>query len=166
MIIYNHYPLLLVSEILDQLGSTKIYTKLDLWDTYHHIQIEKGQEWITAFQTHYRQFKSTVIPFRLANAPATFQAYINQALSNLLNVCCVIYLDNILIYSDLEEEHIKHIHTVLEQLQKFNLFIKLSKCEFHIYKINYLRFDVTPEGIRIEEDHVLIINDWPKPTTV
>ena len=121
---------------------------------------------MTAFQTCYRQFEYTIILFRLANASITFQAYINQALSNLLNVCYIIYLDNILIYLDSEEEHIKHVCIVLEQLQKFNLFIKLLKYKFHTCKVNYLRFDVTPEGIRIEEDHVLIINDWPKPTTV
>ena len=164
--ICNCYPLLLVLEILDQLGSTKIYIKLDLWDTYHCIWIEKGQEWMTAFQTCYRQFEYTIILFRLANAPATFQAYVNQVLSNLLDVCCVVYLDDILIYSDSEEEHVKHIHTVLEWLWKFNLFIKLLKCEFHTHKVNYIGFDVTPEGIEMEEDHVLTVNDWPEPTIV
>lgn len=140
--------------------------KLDLWDTYHHIWIEKRQKQITAFQTCYRQFKYTVILFRLANASATFQAYINQILSNLLDVYCIIYLDDILIYSDLEEEYIKHIHTVLEQLQKFNLFIKLLKCKFHTCKINYLRFNITSEGIGMEEDCILIVNNQPKSIIV
>ena len=114
---------------------------------------------MTAFQTCYRQFEYTIILFRLANASITFQAYINQALSNLLNVCYIIYLDNILIYLDSEEEHIKHVCIVLEQLQKFNLFIKLLKYKFHTCKVNYLRFDVTPEGIRMEEDCVFMVND-------
>ena len=105
----NYYSLLLVSEILDRLSSTKIYTKLDLRDAYHCIQIKKGKEWITAFWTRYRYFKYTVILFRLINAPAIFQAYINHALSNLLDIYYIIYLDDILIFLNSEEEHVHHI---------------------------------------------------------
>ena len=105
----NHYPLLLVSKILDRLSSAKIYTKLDLRDAYHHIQIKEGKEWITAFWTRYRYFKYIVMLFRLANTPATFQVYINHALSNLLDICCIIYLNDILIFSNSEEEHIYHV---------------------------------------------------------
>ena len=105
----NCYPLLLVSEILDRLSSTKIYTKLDLRDAYHYIQIKEGKEWMTAFQTRYGHFKYTVMPFRLTNTPATFQAYINYALSNLLDICCIVYLDDILIFSNSKEEHVYHV---------------------------------------------------------
>ena len=105
----NCYPLPLVSEILDRLSSAKIYTKLDLRDAYHHIQIKEGKEWMTAFQTRYRHFKYTVMLFRLVNTLAIFQAYINCALSNLLDICCIIYLNDILIFSNSKEEYIHHI---------------------------------------------------------
>ena len=105
----NYYFLLLVSEILDRLSSTKIYTKLDLRDAYHHIQIKEGKEWMTAFWTRYRHFKYTVMPFRLTNTPATFQAYVNHVLNNLLDICCIIYLDDILIFSNSKEEYIYYI---------------------------------------------------------
>ena len=105
----NCYLLLLVSEILDRLSSTKIYTKLDLRDAYHCIWIKEDKKWMTAFWTRYRYFKYTVMLFRLTNAPATFQAYVNCALSNLLDICCIIYLDDILIFSNSEEEHIHHV---------------------------------------------------------
>ena len=105
----NCYPLLLVSEMLDRLSSAKIYIKLDLRDAYYHIQIKEGKEWMTAFQTRYGYFKYTVMPFRLTNTPATFQAYINCALSNLLDIYCIIYLNDILIFSNSKEEHVHHV---------------------------------------------------------
>ena len=79
--------------------SAKIYTKLDLWNAYQRMRIRKGDEWKTAFRTRYGHFEYLVLPFGLANAPATFQAYINRAIAGLLDVTCVVYLDNILIYS-------------------------------------------------------------------
>lgn len=103
IMVKNYYPLPLVSEILDRLSSAKIYTKLDLRDAYHHIQIKEGKKWITSFQTRYGHFKYTVMPFRLTNAPATFQTYVNHALSNLLDIYCIIYMDNILIFLDSKE---------------------------------------------------------------
>lgn len=71
------------------------------------------------------------MPFGLVNAPASFQSYVHQTLSNLLDICCVVYLDNILVYSNSKEEHVRHVQEVLDRLWKFCLYIKLSKCEFH-----------------------------------
>ena len=119
--IKNRYPLPLISETLDRLSSAKIFTQLDLRDAYHRIRVKKGDEWKTAFRTRYGHFEYQVMSFGLANAPATFQAYINRALSDLLDVCCVVYLDDILIYSDSEAQHEKHVRMVLERLRKFRL---------------------------------------------
>ena len=166
IIVKNCYSLLLVSEILDRLSSTKIYTKLDLRDAYHCIQIKKGKEWMTAFWTRYGHFKYIVMLFRLTNAPATFQAYINHALSNLLDICCIIYLNDILIFSNSEEEHVHHVWEVLKQLWKFWLYIKASKYKWHTTCMGYLRFVITPNGIEMEQDWVTTIDDWPEPRSV
>ena len=162
----NRYPLPLVSEILDRLSSAKIYTKLDLRDAYHRIRIKEGKEWMTAFRTRYGHFEYTVMPFGLANAPATFQAYVNRALSNLLDICCIVYLDDILIFSNSEEEHVHHVREVLERLRKFRLYIKASKCEWHTTRVGYLGFVITPNGIEMEQDRVTTIDDWPEPRSV
>jgi len=77
-----------------------VFTKLDLKDAYHRIRIRSGDEWKTAFRTRYGHFEYRVMPFGLSNAPATFQAYINQALIGLVDVTCVIYLDDILVFSE------------------------------------------------------------------
>src|SRR5205809_3388597 len=89
----NRYPIPLINEILDRVVSAKIYTKLDLWNTYQRIHIRKGNEWKTAFCMHYSHFEYLVLLFGLANALATFQAYINRAIAGLLDVTYVVYLD-------------------------------------------------------------------------
>ena len=95
----NRYPIPLINEILDRVVGAKIYTKLDLRNAYQRICIRKGNEWKTAFHMYYSHFKYLVLPFGLTNALATFQAYINQAMAGLLDVTCIVYLDDILIYS-------------------------------------------------------------------
>ena len=127
----NRYPLPLIADALDRLGGAKIFTKLDVKDAYNRIRIREGDEWKTAFRTRFGLFEYLVMPFGLTNAPASFQAYINKALSRFLDVCCVVYLDHILIFSQHIEDHVQSIREILLELQKCGLFVKLSKCEFH-----------------------------------
>jgi hypothetical protein len=122
--IKNRYPLPLISETLDQLAGARIFSQLDLRDAYHRIRIRLGDEWKTAFRTRYSHFEYTVMPFGLTNAPATFQSYINRALAGLLDKFCVVYLDDILIFSQTEEEHIRHVREVLQRLRTFRLYAK------------------------------------------
>jgi hypothetical protein len=116
--IKNRYPIPLVGEMMDRLSKAKLFTKLDLRDAYHRLRIKEGDEWKTAFKTRYGHFEYLVMPFRLANAPATFQSYIHQALSRLLDRTCVVYLDDILIYSENEEDHNTHVEEVPDRLIK------------------------------------------------
>lgn len=159
-------PLPLIGEILDRLSTAKIYTKLDLKDAYHRIRIRAGDEWKTAFRTRYGHFEYKVMPFGLVNAPATFQAYINRALVGLVDVFCIVYLDDILIYSDNEAEHEQHVRRVLERLRQWKLYINLAKCEFHTQSVTFLGFVVSPEGIHMERARVEAIEQWPLPRTV
>jgi hypothetical protein len=164
--IKNRYPLPLIGETLDRLTGAKIFTQLDLRDAYHRIRIRKGDEWKTAFRTRYGHYEYQVMSFGLANAPATFQAYINRALSDLLDICCVVYLDDILIYSQTEEQHEKHVRMVLERLRKFQLYVKLSKCAFKTDTVNFLGFVITPRGVEMEESRIEAIQSWPEPICV
>lgn len=95
----NRYPLPLISELLDRLNGAKVFSKLDLKDAYYRIRIREGDEWKTAFRTRYGHFEYLVMPFGLTNAPATFQAYINRALKGYVDDFCVVYLDDVLIFS-------------------------------------------------------------------
>ena len=85
---------------LDCMVRAKLFVKLDLKDAYHQIQIKEGDEWKTAFRTQYGHFEYLVMLFGLANTPVTFQSYINQALVGLVDITCVVYLDDILIYTE------------------------------------------------------------------
>ena len=99
------YPLPLISNLLDSPWKACIYTKINLWHAYHLVHIAKGDKWKTAFQTHYRAFEWLVMLFGLTNAPAAFQHFMNDVFSDLLDMCIVVYLDNILIYSDDITQH-------------------------------------------------------------
>jgi hypothetical protein len=111
--IKNRYLLPLISKLLDRLGHAKVFTKLDLRDAYYRLRIKEGDEWKTAFKTRYSLFEYIVMPFGLANALATFQAYIHKALRHLIDSICIVYLDDILIYSKDEKEYEHHVKMVL-----------------------------------------------------
>ena len=96
----DRYPLPLISETIDRLRTAKYITKLNIKDAYHNIRIRTGNEWKTAFRTRYGLFEYMVMPFGLTNAPGTFQRWINGILSQELDISCIAYRDDVLIYSD------------------------------------------------------------------
>ena len=108
------YPLPLIMDLLDAPQKARIYTKIDLQHAYHLVRIAKGNKWKTAFQTCYSSFEWLVMPFGLTNGPAAFQRFMNDIFGDLLDQCIVVYLDNILIYSDNPEQHTKHVREVLQ----------------------------------------------------
>ncbi len=105
--IKNWYPLPLVGESWDRLGWARYFTQLNLTNVYHWMRIREGDEWKTAFKTRYGYFEYQVMPFGLTNTPATFQGYINKILAEKLDVFVIVYLDDILIYTESEsKEHV------------------------------------------------------------
>ena len=163
--IKNHYLLPLIREILNYLVGAKWYTKIDLKDAYYYIQIKLEDQQKMVFQLHYRHFEYQVMPFRLANALTIFQAYINWALSRLLNDICIIYLNDILIYSYNEESYIEYIHQVLKRLRQYSLYANLKKCVFSTTLVEFLGFIISTNGISIDLSQVATIVDWPEPKT-
>jgi len=146
-----------------QLSRAKIFTKLDIRGAYNLIRARADEEWKTAFRTRYGLFESLVMPFGLTNAPASFQAYINDALRPFLDRFCTAYRDDILIYSETEEHHIKHVKQILEGLTKAGLQVKPQKCEFQTNNIEYLGFIITMEGLRMDPAKITTIIEWPIP---
>jgi len=112
----DQYPLPLISDLLDSPRKARIYTKIDLQHTYHLVHIAEGDEWKIAFCTCYGAFEWSVMLFGLTNTLAAFQCFMNDVFSNLLDVCVVVYLDDILIYSDNITQHRSHVKEVLKQL--------------------------------------------------
>ena len=106
------------------------------------------------------------MPFSLTNAPVAFQWFMNDIFSNLLDVCIVIYLDDILIYLNNMSKHHWHIKEVLKHLCKAGLYAKAEKYEFYSKSVKYLEYILSPSGLTMSNDKVKIIQNWPEPKKV
>lgn len=143
-----------------------MFSKLDLQAGYHQIRVREQDIPKTAFQTRYGQYEFTVLSFGLCNAPATFQALMNDTFRDLLDVCVVVYLDDILVYSASEAEHIKHLELVLSRLQKEGLYARKHKCKFFTRRIEFLGHVISPNGIELDDKKLEVVREWPVPTNV
>ncbi|XP_013928332.1 PREDICTED: RNA-directed DNA polymerase homolog [Thamnophis sirtalis] len=125
----NLYLLPLMKDMLAQLGKGRIFTKLDLREAYYRVCIKEGDEWKTAFNCPLGSFQFRVMPFGLQGAPVVFMQLINEVLHEHLYKGVIVYLDDILIYMETREEHVKLVRTVLKKLRAAELYAKLSKYE-------------------------------------
>ncbi|KAI2663508.1 Transposon Tf2-9 polyprotein [Labeo rohita] len=160
------YPLPLVPSALEQLRSARFFTKLDLRSAYNLIRIREGDEWKTAFSTATGHYEYLVMPFGLANSPSFFQAFVNEIFRDMLHRWVIIYIDDILIYSNSYSEHIQHVRAVLQRLIQHQLYAKEEKCEFHQEKIAFLGYIISPEGIAMDDSKVYAVRNWPCPSTL
>ena len=157
--IKNCYLLPLITKIIDQVTGAQYLSKIDLKEAYHQIRIKVEDKWKTAFRTHYRHYEFLVIPFGLTNALATFQAYINKALRSLVDNFCIVYLDNILIFSKTKEEHDQHLQQICKRLRNAELYTNPSKCQFYQKEIEFLGFIIGTQGIRIDLKYIETIKE-------
>ncbi|GBG74461.1 hypothetical protein CBR_g18871 [Chara braunii] len=131
---------------------------------YHQLEIREEDRYKTAFKTRYGHFEWLVMPFGLTNAPTTFQAAMTTEFRHMLDRFVLIYLDNILVYNWSLEEHVEHLHTVLERLRQAKYKANRDKCEFARQELKYLGHYVTPQGIRPLADKIEALRVWPEPT--
>jgi hypothetical protein len=104
------------------------------------------------FRMKYGSYEWMVMPFGLTNSPATFQRFMNNILGDLLDICVVVYLDDILIYSNNLKEHKEHVQELPHRLQKHRLFAKAEKCEWHKDSIEFLRYILLNQGLTMAND--------------
>ncbi len=159
----NRYPLPLMSLAFEILQGAKVFTKLDLRNAYHLVRIKEGDEWKMAFNTPIGHFEYRVLQFGLVNAPAVFQALVNDVLRDMLNVFVFVYLDDILIFSLSLQVHVQHVRRVLQRLLENRLFVKAEKFMFHAQSVTFLGSVVSAEGISMDPDKVRAVIDWPVP---
>jgi hypothetical protein len=135
----NAYPIPLISAIIDKLKTARIFTKFDVRKGYNNVRIKDGDQWKAAFKTNRGLFEPMVMFFGLCNSPATFQAMMNNLFRDLIDGGVVIvYLDDILIFTDTLDKHRKVVKKVLQILKDDDLYLKPEKCEFEKNRIEYL----------------------------
>ena len=128
--IKNNYPLPLISDVLENIGTKRVLTKIDLRWGYNNVRIKEGDEWKMAFTTLEGSFEPTVIFFRLTNLPATFQAMMNELLRDLINTGKIAaFIDDIIIGMETEEEHDELLAEVTKRMEENDLYIKPEKCK-------------------------------------
>ena len=125
----NNYPLPLITDLIDNMGSKRVFTKMDLWWGFNNIRIKEGDEWKGAFTTHVGSFEPTVMFFGMTNSPAMFQAMMNEILRDMINKGKVAaFVDDMLVETEIEERHNKIVEEVLKRLEENDLYVKLEKC--------------------------------------
>ena len=159
----NNFPIPRIDDLHDRLGKAKYFTKLDLYSGYHQISIRPGDEHKTAFTSRYGTYEFLVMPFGLTNAPATFQTAMTSLFTNWLDVFVIVYLDDILIYSPTQEEHLTHVRQVMEKLREHHWYCKLLKCEFARTSVEYLGHIVSNGKIAIDPEKMKAVTDWKVP---
>ena len=160
----DRFPLPRIDETVDALNSASVFSKIDLRSGYWQIPVNKDDRYKTAFITHDGLYEWNVMPFGLCNAPATFQRLMNTILKEYNGKICKVYLDDIIIYSPTEEEHLTDIKHVIEKIIEYGLRINYKKSEFFCDEIEYLGYKIRKGEIRISDKKTMAIDNFPRPT--
>ena len=131
------------------------------------MRIKEGNEWKAAFTTPEGLFEPTVMFFGLTNSPATFQAMMNELLRDLINIGKVaVFIDDVIVGTESEEGHDELVVEVIKRLEENDLYVKLEKCKWKVKEVGFLGVVIGPEGIKMEEEKVKGILEWPMPKSV
>jgi hypothetical protein len=164
--IKNKCPLPRIDDLLDRLQGAKYFSCLDLRSGYHQVLVHPDDIEKTAFRSRYGHFEFKVLPFGLCNAPATFQTLMNDVFRREADDFVLIYLDDIMIFSNTAEEHLAHIRVVLQRLRDHKLYAAPKKCKFFQTRIEWLGHIVSNQGIEVDPRKTDSVNEWPTPKTV
>jgi hypothetical protein len=151
---------------LDAVSGARVFSTLDITSAYNQIPVREADVPKTAFVTKYGLYEFTTMPFGLCNTPATFQRVMKLALSGLQWNTCLIYLDDVIIFSKTHEEHADKLRSVLERIRAAGLKLKPSKCYLFQEEVTFLGHIISHEGILPNPDNVARLAKWPQPANV
>ena len=161
--IKDSYALPRIDECLDTLKGAVWFSTLDLRSGYHQVAMHPGDADKTAFVTRRGMFRFRRMPFGLCNAGATFQRLMDVALAGLNYECCLVYLDDIMVFATDAETHLSRLRKVFEKLQAVNLKLKPSKCSLLQKEVSFLGYIVSPAGISADQSKIESVKNWPTP---
>jgi transposase InsO family protein len=164
--IKDAFPLPKISELFDSLNGSTWFSTLDLASGYYQVEnTDKARE-LSAFTSRKGLFEWSVMPFGLCNAPATFSRLMDRVLTGLQWQICLVYLDDIIIFSHSPSEMLDRLKTVFERLRNAKLLLKPSKCHLFKKKVQYLGHIISKEGIATDPEKVERVKNWPVPRNI
>ena len=162
------FPLPRLEDIWDLIDEKKsqYFSVLDLSSGFWQLELDESTKHKTSFVTRCGQYQWNVLPFGLTNSPITFQQTMNQVLDDLILTCCVVYVDDIVVFSPDLETHLNNLQKVFDRLEQAGLKLKLSKCRFAVQRVKCLGHLLTPEGVLPNPEKVEVIRNYPQPKNV
>ncbi|XP_050113983.1 uncharacterized protein LOC126592327 [Malus sylvestris] len=164
--IKNRYPLPRIDDLFDQLKGACVFSKIDLRSGYYQLKIKEDDVPKTAFRTRYGHYEFSVMPFGLTNAPAAFMRLMNEVFQKYLDKFVIVFIDDILVYSKSQADHIRHLNLVLRKLREHQLYAKFSKCQFWLTEVAFLGHVVSAQGIQVDPQKIAAVENWEQPRTV
>ncbi|KAH0781706.1 hypothetical protein KY290_001304 [Solanum tuberosum] len=163
--IKNKYPLPGIDDLFDQLQGATCISKINLRSSYRQLRLRESDIPKRTFRTRYGHYEFLVIFFGLTNAPAVFMDLMNRVFKPYLDMFVIVLIDDILIYSRNDEDHVSHLKVVLQTLKEKELYAKFSKCEFWLESVAFLGHIVFGDGIRVDTQKIEVVQNWPRPTS-
>ncbi|GKA01253.1 putative nucleotidyltransferase, ribonuclease H [Tanacetum coccineum] len=161
----NRYPLPKINDLFYQLQGSQFLSKIDLRSGYHQLRVHEDDIPKITFRTYYGHFEFTIMPFDLTNAPAIFMDLMNRVCRPYLDKFMIVFIDDILIYSKTQEEHVEHLRLVLKLLKKEKLYAKFSKYEFWLKEVQFLRHVINGYGNHVDPSKIESVKNWKAPRT-
>ena len=159
------YPLPKIDNCLDAMAGARIFSSLDLRSAYQHVPVAEKDRDKTTFICPRGMYRYTMMPFGLCNAVATFQRLMDVVLSGMHFLACIVYLDDIIVFSRTPEQHLDRLEQVFDRLERAGLKMKPDKCELLKTRLVFLGHVLTAEGVGTDPEKTAAIEEWPTPTT-